>query len=86
VECGLISNKYKGFFVKWQEFFGFWNYFSIGKGGGLGPWVGGPRGVAGPRFHSGRRQGLAGAQPNEPLQATAACHEGGNEKGAMRRD
>jgi hypothetical protein len=23
VDCGLISNKYRGFFVKWQEFSGF---------------------------------------------------------------
>jgi hypothetical protein len=23
VHCGLISNKYRGFFVKWQEFLGF---------------------------------------------------------------
>jgi hypothetical protein len=58
----------QGLLCKVARIFGFLNYFPMGKGGGLGPWLGGPRRVAGPWFHRGlhscRRQGLTGAQPN----------------------
>jgi hypothetical protein len=53
VDCGLISNKYRGFpeicglrvnfeqvqglLCKVARIFGVWNYFQMGKGGGLGP-------------------------------------------------
>jgi hypothetical protein len=84
--CGLWVNfeQVHGLLCKVARFFVFLNYFPMGKVGGLGPWVGAPRGVVGQRFHcglhSGRWQGLAGAWPNGRLP------RGGNEKGAMRHD
>jgi hypothetical protein len=43
--CGLQVNikQVQGLLCKVARIFGFWNYFPMGKGGGLGPWVGGPR-------------------------------------------
>jgi hypothetical protein len=37
VDCGLILDKNRGFFVRWAGFFWFLNYFWIGKCGRLGP-------------------------------------------------
>jgi hypothetical protein len=57
VDCGLISNKYRGFFVKWQEFLGFGIIFQWEK---LVDSVHGSvdhAGVAGPRFHCGLHSG-----------------------------
>jgi hypothetical protein len=59
VDCGLISNKYRGFFEKWQEFLAFGIIFRwemvVGSVHGSVDCVG----VAGPRFdrglHSGQR-------------------------------
>jgi hypothetical protein len=57
VACGLISNNYKGFFVKWQEFLGFRIIFQWEK---VVDSVHGSVdriGVAGPRFHRGLQSG-----------------------------
>jgi hypothetical protein len=57
--CGLRVNfkQVQGLLCKVARIFGFWNYFPTGKGGGLSPWVGGLRGVAGPWFHHGLHSG-----------------------------
>jgi hypothetical protein len=57
VDCGLILNKYRGFFVKWQEFSGFGIIFQWKK---VVDSVHGSverAGVAGPRFHHGCHSG-----------------------------
>jgi hypothetical protein len=57
VDYGLISNKYMGFFVKWQEFSGFGIIFQWEK---VVDSVHGSVncvGVAGPQFHCGLDSG-----------------------------
>jgi hypothetical protein len=43
--CGLRVDikQLQGLLCKVARIFGFWNYFPMGKGGELGPWVSGPR-------------------------------------------
>jgi hypothetical protein len=81
VDCRLILNKYRGFFVKWQEFLGFGIIFQWEKGGGLGPWVGGPRrggwSTVPPWTPQWPMVGARRSSAERPLWAAAACHEGG---------
>jgi hypothetical protein len=57
--CGLWVNieQVQGLRRKVGRIFGFWNYFPMVKGGGLGPWVGGQRRGAGAWFHRGLHSG-----------------------------
>jgi hypothetical protein len=91
VDCGLISNKYKGFFVKWQEFLGFGIIFQWEKVVDSVHGLVDHAGVASPRFHhglhSGRQQGLTGARPNGrsgPRQLAASVEMGRARHGATR--
>jgi hypothetical protein len=80
----------QGLLCKVARIFGFWNYFPMGKGGGLGPWVGGPRrggwSTVPPWTPLWLMVGARRSLASWPLWAEVACREGGKAKVATRCD